>query len=142
MSSIPSHILLRFQQHLEQEVRWEEVPSSLMILLTKKEYFFSPELMAKKVFVDPELSIELPAFTTAATGMDALTHNIEAYLAKGFSPLCDGIALEGIRLVAKSLKGAVHSPNVENRAETAMAALMGATAFQKGLGVVHSLPTH
>ena len=105
----------------------------------QKRILFSPELMAKKVFVDPELSLELPAFTTAATGMDALTHNIEAYLAKGFSPLCDGIALEGIRLVAKSLKGAVHSPNVENRAEMAMAALMGATAFQKGLGVVHSL---
>ncbi len=71
--------------------------------------------------------------------MDALTHNIEAYLAKGFSPLCDGIALEGIKLIGESIVKATHDPDLEARTKMAMAALMGATAFQKGLGVVHSL---
>jgi alcohol dehydrogenase class IV len=81
----------------------------------------------------------LPAFVTAATGMDALTHNIEAYLAKGFSPLCDGVALEGIRLIAESLERATHHSDLESRAKMMMGSLMGATAFQKGLGIVHSL---
>jgi len=105
----------------------------------EKKILFSPKLMAKKVFADPELSMGLPAFVTAATGMDALTHNIEAYLAKGFSPLCDGVALEGIRLIAESLERATNNPDLESRSKMMMGALMGATAFQKGLGVVHSL---
>jgi len=105
----------------------------------EKKILFSPKLLAKKVFVDPMLSMDLPPFITAATGMDALTHNVEAYLAKGFSPLCDGIALEGIRLIAHSLERATHKPDLESRSKMAMASLMGATAFQKGLGIVHSL---
>lgn len=105
----------------------------------EKKILFSPKLLARKVFADPELSMGLPAFVTAATGMDALTHNVEAYLAKGFSPLCDGIALEGIRLIAQSLERATLAPDLESRGKMMMASLMGATAFQKGLGVVHSL---
>ncbi len=105
----------------------------------QKKVLFSPELMAKRVFADPELTMGLPGFITAATGMDALSHNIEAYFSKGFSPLCDGIALEGIRLIFESLEKATHLPDLESRSKMMMAALMGATAFQKGLGVVHSL---
>lgn len=104
----------------------------------QKKILFSPKLMARKVFADPNLSMGLPAFVTAATGMDALTHNIEAYLAKGFSPLCDGVALEGIRLISQSLEKATNNPDLESRSKMMMGSLMGATAFQKGLGVVHS----
>jgi alcohol dehydrogenase class IV len=83
--------------------------------------------------------MELPAFITAATGMDALTHNMEAFLAKNYHPICDGIALEGIRLIANSLEKAVKNPDVASRSEMLLASIMGAIAFQKGLGVVHSL---
>jgi len=105
----------------------------------KKRILFSPKLMAKIVFADPLLTMELPPFITAATGMDALTHNMEAYLAKNYHPMCDGIALEGISLIADSLETATHNPDVESRAKMLLASLMGATAFQKGLGIVHSL---
>ena len=105
----------------------------------RKRILFSPKLMAKIVFADPLLTMELPPFITAATGMDALTHNMEAYLAKNFHPMCDGIALEGIALIARSLEKATHDPDVESRSEMLLASLMGAVAFQKGLGVVHSL---
>jgi alcohol dehydrogenase class IV len=70
--------------------------------------------------------------------MDALTHNIEAYLAKNFHPICDGIALEGVRLIAAYLRRAVREPDLESRAGMLLASMMGAIAFQKGLGVVHS----
>ncbi len=105
----------------------------------KKRILFSPKLLAKIVFADPILTMELPPFITAATGMDALTHNMEAYLAKGFHPMCDGIALEGIKLVADSLETATHKPDVASRSKMLLASLMGAVAFQKGLGIVHSL---
>ena len=105
----------------------------------KKRILFSPKLLAKRVFADPLLTMEIPPFVTAATGMDALTHNMEAYIAKGFHPMCDGIALEGIALIADSLEEATHQPTVESRAKMLLASLMGAVAFQKGLGIVHSL---
>lgn len=105
----------------------------------QKKILFSPKLLAKIVFADPLLTMELPASVTAATGMDALTHNIEAYLAKMSHPLCEGIALEGVSLIAKSLSGAVNKPDIESRSNMLIASLMGAVAFQKGLGVVHSL---
>jgi len=105
----------------------------------QKKILFSPKLMAKIVFADPELTLELPPQVTAATGMDALTHHIEAYLAKGYNPMCDGIALEGIRLIFKHLPKAFEKGDYESRSGMMMAALMGAVAFQKGLGVVHSL---
>lgn len=104
----------------------------------QKKIMFSPRLMAKAVFADPALTMGLQPMVTAATGMDALTHHIEAYLSKGFHPICDGIALEGIRLVAESLENAVKKPDLESRSKMMIAALMGGVAFQKGLGVVHS----
>ena len=105
----------------------------------QKKILFSPKLLAKIVFADPLLTMELPPFITAATGMDALTHNMEAYLAKMPHPLCEGIALEGIYLIHQSLEKAVNKPDVESRSTMLIASLMGAVAFQKGLGVVHSL---
>lgn len=105
----------------------------------QKKILFSPKLMAKIVFADPLLTMELPPFITAATGMDALTHNMEAYLAKTPHPLCEGIALEGISLISQSLGKAVNNPDLESRSKMLMASMMGAIAFQKGLGVVHSL---
>lgn len=105
----------------------------------RKRILFSPKLLAKIVFADPLLTMELPPFITAATGMDALTHNMEAYIAKGFHPLCEGIALEGISLINQSIEAAVNKPSLESRSKMMIASLMGAVAFQKGLGVVHSL---
>lgn len=105
----------------------------------QKKILFSPKLLAKIIFADPMLTMELPPFVTAATGMDALTHNMEAYLAKMPHPLCEGIALEGISLIHQSLEKATNKPDVESRSKMLIASLMGAVAFQKGLGVVHSL---
>ena len=105
----------------------------------QKKILFSPKLLAKIVYADPLLTMELPAFITAATGMDALTHNMEAFLAKMPHPMCDGIALEGISLINQSLEKAVNHPDLESRSKMLIASLMGAVAFQKGLGVVHSL---
>ncbi|MFT6836275.1 MAG: alcohol dehydrogenase class IV, partial [Francisellaceae bacterium] len=97
-----------------------------------------PQLLTKLVLADPILTIDLPAKVTAATGVDALIHNVEAYLVDTFHPMCDGIALEGIKLIYESLVGAVNCPNLENRSKMMMGSTMGAVAFQKGLGVVHS----
>ncbi len=105
----------------------------------QKKILFSPKLMAKIVFADPLLTMELPSFITAATGMDALTHHMEAFLTNMFHPMCDGIALQGISLIHDSLEKAVHHPDLESRSKMLIASLMGAVAFQKGLGVVHSL---
>lgn len=105
----------------------------------QKKILFSPKLMAKIVFADPLLTMALPSQVTAATGMDALTHNLEAYLAKMYHPICEGIALEGISLIGRSLERAVMKPDVRSRSMMMMGSLMGAVAFQKGLGVVHSL---
>lgn len=105
----------------------------------QKKILFSPKLLAKIVFADPMLTMELPAFITAATGMDALTHNMEAFLAKNYHPICDGIALEGMNLIHQSLEKAVRSPDLSSRSQMLMGSMMGAIAFQKGLGVVHSL---
>lgn len=105
----------------------------------QKKILFAPKLMAKIVFADPMLTMELPGFITAATGMDALTHNMEAYIAKNYHPMCEGIALEGMRLISESLETAVKKPDIESRSKMLLASMMGAVAFQKGLGVVHSL---
>jgi alcohol dehydrogenase class IV len=104
-----------------------------------KRVIFSPLILAKAVFADPELTLALPAAVTAATGMDALTHNVESYLSPAFHPLCDGIALEGTRIAARSLVTAVREPgNLQARADMMMSSMMGAIAFQKDLGAVHS----
>lgn len=104
-----------------------------------KRIVFSPKILAKCVFADPELTLGLPARVTAATGMDALTHNIESYLSPAYHPLCDGIALEGTRIAARSLERAVKEPaDLAARGDMLMASMMGAIAFQKDLGAVHS----
>ena len=104
-----------------------------------KKIIFNPVLLAKAVFADPELTIDLPAGVTAATGMDALTHNVESYLSPAYHPLCDGIALEGARIAAHALETAVAMPrDIAARSDMMMASMMGAIAFQKDLGAVHS----
>ena len=104
-----------------------------------KRVVFSAKILAKAVLADPELTLGLPPHVTAATGMDALTHNIESYLSPAFHPLCDGIALEGARIAARALFTAVSEPqNLRARSDMMMASMMGAIAFQKDLGAVHS----
>jgi len=104
-----------------------------------KRVVFSPKLLAKAVFADPELTVGLPPAVTAATGMDALTHNIESYLSPAYHPLCDGIALEGARIAAHALRTAVAEPHdIAARSGMLMASMMGAIAFQKDLGAVHA----
>ncbi len=106
----------------------------------RKTVIFSPHLMAKAAILDPELTVSMPAHVTAATGFDALTHCIEAYLSLGDHPMADGIALMGIELCAKHLLRAVTEPgDLEARGGMMKAAMMGAVAFQKGLGACHSL---
>ena len=104
-----------------------------------KRIIFNPKILAKVVFADPELTLALPPAITAATGMDALTHNVESYLSPAYHPLCDGIALEGTRIAAHALASAVKQPsNLQARGDMMMASMMGAIAFQKDLGAVHS----
>jgi len=104
-----------------------------------KRIVFSPRILAKVVFADPELTLGLPPGVTAATGMDALTHNVESYLSPAYHPLCDGIALEGTRIAARALVTAVRDPgNIAARGDMMMSSMMGAIAFQKDLGAVHS----
>ncbi len=104
-----------------------------------KRVVFSPKILAKMVFADPELTLALPPAVTAATGMDALTHNIESYLSPAYHPLCDGIALEGTRIAAAALEKAVKQPgDLQARSDMMMSSMMGAIAFQKDLGAVHS----
>ena len=104
-----------------------------------KRIIFNAALLAKAVFADPELTLGLPPAVTAATGMDALTHNIESYLSPAYHPLCDGIALEGVRIVSRALPSAFkNGKNIQARADMLMGSMMGAIAFQKDLGAVHS----
>jgi 4-hydroxybutyrate dehydrogenase len=106
----------------------------------RKTVIFSPYLMAKAAILDPELTVSMPPRVTAATGFDALTHCIEAYLSLGDHPMADGIALSGIELCAKHLPRAVEAgADLVARGAMMKAAMMGAVAFQKGLGVCHSL---
>lgn len=105
-----------------------------------KKIIFHPKMMPRVVICDPELTVGMPAKITAGTGMDALSHCLEAYCAPGFHPMADGVAIEGMRLVAGALRRAVNQPgDLEARAHMMAAAAMGATAFQKGLGGMHAL---
>ena len=105
-----------------------------------KNIIFHPKFLPSIVILDPLLTVGLPPKITAATGMDALAHNLEAYCAPGFHPMADGIALEGMKLIKKWLLEAVsNGSNVEARMNMLTAASMGSTAFQKGLGAIHSL---
>jgi alcohol dehydrogenase class IV len=106
----------------------------------RKTVIFSPYLLANAAIIDPELTRGLPPFFTAATGFDALTHCLEAYVASGDHPMADGIAFEGIRLVARYLERAyTRGDDLEARGGMLKASMMGAVAFQKGLGACHSL---
>ncbi|MEK9894667.1 MAG: iron-containing alcohol dehydrogenase [Pelagibacteraceae bacterium] len=105
-----------------------------------KKIIFHPKFLPSIVILDPILTVNLPANITAATGMDALAHNLEAYCAPGYHPMADGIALEGIRLIKEWLLKVVEDgSNIEARMNMLTAASMGSTAFQKGLGAIHSL---
>src|SRR3712207_2260355 len=97
-------------------------------------------MLPAAVILDPELTLGLPPHLTAATGMDALAHCLEAYCAPGFHPMAEGIAVEGMRLIKEALPRAfAHGTDLEARAMMLAASAMGAVAFQKGLGAIHSL---
>ena len=105
-----------------------------------KKIVFHPRMLPTLTILDPKLTLGMPAFLTAATGMDAFAHNLEAYCAPGYHPMADGIALEGMWLIKKWLIKAVNEgENLEARGNMLTASSMGATAFQKGLGAIHSL---
>ena len=105
-----------------------------------KKIVFHPRMLPTLTILDPELTVGMPAFLTAATGMDAFAHNLEAYCAPGYHPMADGIALEGMSLIKKWLAVAVNEgENLEARGHMMASSSMGATAFQKGLGAIHSL---
>jgi alcohol dehydrogenase class IV len=106
----------------------------------RKKIIFHPKLMPAVTICDPELTVGMPAFITAGTGMDALAHSLEAYCSPHYHPMSHGIALEGMRLVLENLPRAYATPDdLEARANMMAAAAMGAVAFQKGLGAIHSL---
>lgn len=106
----------------------------------KKKIIFHPKLMPAITICDPELTVGMPAFITAGTGMDALAHCLEAYCSPHYHPMSQGIALEGMRLVLDNLPRVYATPgDLEARAHMMSAAMMGAVAFQKGLGAIHSL---
>ena len=105
-----------------------------------KKIIFHPKFLPSIVILDPILTKDLSPRLTGATGMDALAHNLEAFCAPGFHPMADGIAIEGMRLIKKSLLNAVHNGNdLDARSDLLAAASMGSTAFQKGLGAIHSV---
>lgn len=106
----------------------------------EKKIIFHPAIMPKVAILDPELTVGLPAKLTAATGMDALAHNLEAYCAPFYHPWSAGVALEGMRLVKDNLARAVRKPgDLDARGNMLVASAMGATAFQRGLGAIHAL---
>jgi len=114
--------------------------STVLMIDGTKTVIFAPSLMAKAAILDPELSVGLPPFLTAATGMDALTHNLEAYVARGDHPLADAVAIDGLRRVAANLKRAVQNgKDLEAREQMLLGSAFGAVAFQKGLGACHSV---
>lgn len=105
-----------------------------------KKIIFHPKMMPALVILDPELTVKLPAHITAATGMDALSHNLEAYCAPGYHPMAEGIALEGISLIKRYLPIAYQQgEDLKARTQMLVASSMGATAFQRGLGAMHAL---
>lgn len=105
-----------------------------------KKIIFHPKMLPKIVILDPELTIGLPPHLTAATGMDALSHNLEAYCADYYHPMAEGIAIEGIRLIKDNLRRAVsNGDDLQARTQLLVASSMGATAFQRGLGAMHAL---
>ena len=106
----------------------------------RKTIFFHPDLIPDIAVLDPKLTIGLPSHITAATGMDAFTHCMEAYLVDNFHPMADAIAVEGMKLILENLPKVIKEPeNIDARGKMLLAASMGAIAFQKGLGMIHSI---
>jgi alcohol dehydrogenase class IV len=120
-----------------------EVSRSAVITITKtnrKTVIFSPNLIPSLAIADPELTLALPPHLTAGTGMDAFTHNVEAYISLGYHPICDAVALGGAKLAWDNLPRVMHDPaDIEARSNMMVSSMMGAIAFQKGLGATHSL---
>lgn len=120
-----------------------EVGRSSVIILkatNDKTILFHPTMMPKIAVLEPSLTVKLPQAVTVATGLDAFTHNLEAYFAPAFHPMADGIALQGMELILDNLPLVYQSgDNLEARGKMLMAATMGAAAFQKGLGMIHSM---
>jgi 4-hydroxybutyrate dehydrogenase len=120
-----------------------EVSRSAVITITKtnrKTVIFSPHLIPSLAIGDPELTVGLPPHITAGTGMDAFTHNVEAYISLGYHPICDAVALGGAKLAWDNLPRVMHDPgDLQARSNMMVASMMGAIAFQKGLGATHSL---
>lgn len=105
-----------------------------------KKIIFHPRMLPSRVIADPALTVGMPKKLTAATGMDALAHNLEAYCSPVFHPMAAGIALQGMRLISEALETAYNDgANLEARSKMLAASIMGSTAFQKGLGAIHSL---
>jgi alcohol dehydrogenase class IV len=105
-----------------------------------KKVIFHPKMLPQTVICDPELTVDMPRFITAGTGMDAFAHCLEAYCAPSYHPMSEGIAIEGMRLVKEYLPRAYATPDdIEARAHMMSAAAMGAVAFQKGLGAIHAI---
>ncbi len=114
--------------------------STVLVIDGTKTVIFSPSLMARAAILDPELTVGLPPVITAATGMDALTHNLEAYVAKGDHPLADASAIDGLRRIAAHLERAARNGrDLEAREQMLLGSAFGAIAFQKGLGACHSV---
>jgi len=108
----------------------------------KKKIIFHPKMLPQIAILDPSLTINLPKGITAGTGMDALAHCLEAYSSPFYHPMAEGTALEGLRLVKENIQEVYHNgKNIEARAHMLVASMMGAAAFQKGLGAIHSI-TH
>ena len=106
----------------------------------KKTIFFHPGLMPDIAVLDPTLTVGLPTHITAATGVDAFTHCLEAYLAGSFHPMADAIAIKGMQMIIENLPKVMKNPNdLDARGQMLLSATMGATAFQKGLGMIHSM---
>lgn len=120
-----------------------EVGRSCVIIIkasNDKTILFHPTMMPKIAALEPELTKDLPKSITVATGLDAFTHNLEAYFAPGFHPMADGIALQGLELILEYLPIVYKNPNdLDARGKMMIAASMGAAAFQKGLGMIHSM---
>ena len=106
----------------------------------EKKIIFHPKVLPSAVICDPELTVGMPSFITAGTGLDAFAHCVEAFSSPHYHPMSQGIAVEGMKLVIQNLPIAYNDPNnIEARSHMMSAAMMGATAFQKGLGAIHAL---
>lgn len=106
----------------------------------RKRFIFHPEMLPNMVILDPQLTVTMPPHLTAATGMDALAHNLEALCAPGFHPMADGVAMQGLKVIKENLHRAYqYGDDLDARNNMLVASMMGGTAFQKGLGAVHSL---